>query len=913
MMLPVKKIIRASAGTGKTYRLSLEYIGLLLQYSRHGLHFSEILVITFTKKATAEIRERIFDHLHHILSRDSEGVQLMRHLESFFALKITDKDLAALCDIHVDMLTNKHLVQISTIDSFTNTIFKTIISPYLGIIDYEVQPTLDDKTRDELYRTILEDKDRLATFRAFFERTELKTIADYEQFIDSVIRNRWAFHLVSASTPTRPFAGAVIETDALCKRFREEFAAFARDLQDYLNAEYAEKRLNDVLNTDYVNLVSEIMPAAGIADVSSAFCGLIEDEETLLKNHALLLDEKKNIWNGARILRKKSDAATKEHLIETLQRARLLLADYLFAKLLLPEEQDLLHIVAAILDKYDQLKFRDRIFTHDDISYYTFKYLYDPELSLIEGDSVSNSFYEYLSTYTRFILIDEFQDTSIIQYKIVSPIIREVSSGAGVKEYGGVILVGDEKQSIYGWRGGERDLLLTMPTAMPDSQQLTLDTSYRSDENIIGLINAIFDHPALHEQLKTMKIDWPYTPVRAAKANGAGYAEIYLRNTTTSKGMDNAISSPTEAIREFLQQTLHSPAYKDHLRGKTAILARRNVDLDDFATALDELGIPYMQESSTSLLDHRAIKPVYLLLHYLVYGDFFDLLRFLRSDAVLLDTTELKQLLLAFRDAQDKSDVPAILEACAHIPAVRQVRRFMASIAMHDDPFSVVQKIIEEYNIIGRFALQSDNKNVHQFLLHASGFGAKGEYEKSLAGFLDYCRQEKDRESFSQVGLEDSDAIALMTIHKSKGLEFDNVLLYWNLSGGNQSVRQLRPYLHYSPDYGAVNNYLYTFNYDKIVSQSSQRHFIAESERRLAIEELNTLYVALTRAKSNLFLCITYQKSGGFENMLGDAKKEKEMATLFIEHLRTVFQQNYEFIHFDENRERGYMGQLGAA
>jgi len=68
----IRKVIKASAGTGKTYRLSLEYIGLLLKFAPLHIDFSEILVITFTKKATAEIRERIFDHLRAIVVEDDE-------------------------------------------------------------------------------------------------------------------------------------------------------------------------------------------------------------------------------------------------------------------------------------------------------------------------------------------------------------------------------------------------------------------------------------------------------------------------------------------------------------------------------------------------------------------------------------------------------------------------------------------------------------------------------------------------------------------------------------------------------------------------------------------------------------------------------------------------------------------------
>ena len=174
-MIPsVKKVIRASAGTGKTYRLSLEYIGLLLQFHRHGLHFSEILVITFTKKATAEIRERIFSQLRDIVEQNESGLLLTQNLTEFFGVSINENERRLLRDIYMDMLTNKQHVQISTIDSFTHTIFKTIIAPYLGITDFDIKTQIDDHILDELYRSILEDEEKLATFRSFFERSELK-------------------------------------------------------------------------------------------------------------------------------------------------------------------------------------------------------------------------------------------------------------------------------------------------------------------------------------------------------------------------------------------------------------------------------------------------------------------------------------------------------------------------------------------------------------------------------------------------------------------------------------------------------------------------------------------------------------------------------------------------------------------
>lgn len=914
MIQPVKKVIRASAGTGKTYRLSLEFIGLLLQYRKFGLHFSEILVITFTKKATAEIRERIFEHIHDILSGGDNGAELRKNIESFFNIKITPDDLSALNEIYIDMLTNKHLVQISTIDSFTNTIFKTIISPYLGMTDYMVQPAIDDDVKDELYRSILEDKKTLSVFRSFFERSELRTINQYENFIESVIRNRWAYHLIKTSSANRPFADFIDAASEVLLTFQTLFLEFATTFQNYVNQEHALKSAKDVLNTDYYNLIANAITNPQLGDIFAGFEHIVNNKDELQKNYAQLLDDKKNIWHGSKLLRKNVEAALKDEMTAQLELARTALADYIFAELLLTEEADLFLIIEHVLNKYDDLKFRDKVFTHDDVSYYTFKYLYDPELSLIDGDFVSNSFYEYLSTFTRFVLIDEFQDTSIIQYKILLPIVREVISGAGVKEYGGAIVVGDEKQSIYGWRGGERDLLLNMPAVMHDADELTLDTSYRSDENIISFVNMVFAHPSLHESLAEQNIEWPYTPIQAFKKNGAGYVELFLRNTTRGTDSNNQIASAEEAVREFLQHSLQSPMYADKIRsGKVAILARRNADLDIFAAALDELKIPYMLESSNSILQHRTIKPIYFLLQFLVYNEWTDLLAFLRSDIVLLDAPQLKEILLTYRDsALEKWDVASILQSCAHSPEVQKFIGLWQNIVGETDPFIMVQKTIEAYNITGHFSQESDFKNVNFFLTLISDFMANNrDYPRTLKGLLDYFRDEGDSDPLKQVGLDDTNAITLMTIHKSKGLEFDTVFLYWQLSGGSgRSFREMRPYLNYDAGYTNITNYLLTFNYDNILPQSSQRAFVADVERRDAIEELNNFYVALTRAKSNLYMCFTYQKKDGFAAMLSDRKDDKGIPLLFAEHLLGIFQNNYNYVHFDENRDVGHVGDV---
>lgn len=125
------------------------------------------------------------------------------------------------------------------------------------------------------------------------------------------------------------------------------------------------------------------------------------------------------------------------------------LAKTMYNNSVIPYEEKLLYILNRIYEVYDDIKFREKRFTHSDISSYTFKYIRDKELNFINENGVTDEFFEILDGKIDTIFIDEFQDTSILQWKILKDIIDQTNN---------VICVGDEKQSIYGWRGGEKKL-----------------------------------------------------------------------------------------------------------------------------------------------------------------------------------------------------------------------------------------------------------------------------------------------------------------------------------------------------------------------------------------------------------------------------------------------------------------------
>ncbi len=922
----VKKVIRASAGTGKTYRLSLEYIALLLKFRGKGIHFSEILVITFTKKATAEIRERIFEHLAALIDGSELGKELYDNLKAILSTEVTPDDLTYLRRIFQEMLLNKNSVQISTIDSFTQSIFKSIILPYWGLSDFKIDNNLTDDLLAEIYQFILENKDHLGTIINLFQRSGRKKIEDYNHFIKSILESRWAFHLIEQSDDrNEDQARTQAAIDASLKSFRNAFDQALGRFQTYLATDQIHLPLQDILKRDYYALFVGNRNEVAAEDLAGVMKAKLADEIFLRREQKTLL-KAEPFWNGSKLLRKQQHKELGQELKVTIQEAAGHLADYFLYTQLLPEEKEIAAIAKLVFEKYDAIKFRDRTFTYSDITYYTFKYLYDPRLSLIERDSVTNAFYEYLSSRTRFVMIDEFQDTSIIQFKILLPIIQELISGIGAKEYGGVIVVGDEKQSMYGWRGGERDLLQQLPIILSEPEKITLLTSYRSEEKIIEFVNAVFTDPGLHEKLSQQNIVWPYEPAVAKDQRGEGFVQINLRNYAVGGDDENDFSQQQDTLREMAERIVY-PLIRDGkiLPRETAILARKNSDLSFIAEVLDEYGIPYILESSSSVLQHRAIRPMMYLLRYFVYNDFYDLLRFLRSDYVLMDAVELKEVLWAYRETTEQNGSSIALFAKAKgIPAIDKIARIAESAVVLrmnarqsatgqvGELLPFIKTLLEEYDATGLFALESDAQNIIRFLELLAAFeNFAPEYAKSLKGFLDYCDDHESDEEFQQPELGAANAIRLLTIHKAKGLEFANVFLYWNLSArsGHESGR-LHHYLNFVPDFSRLHDYALTFNFDHVLPLCSRKHLSEREEAREAIEELNNIYVAITRAKKNLFVYCAYKKAGGFDDLIEEIQSTEspEVDKLLVAAINQILANGFSL---GKNNQHSVLGTLG--
>jgi len=859
-------VIKASAGTGKTYRLSLEFINLLLQYRTS---FEEILVITFTRKATAEIRERIFSQLKNIIENNDEGSALRQSFTEKInpEIKFNSEEIDFLTKTYTKMITAKSQVKINTIDSFVNNVFTGIIAPFNNIQEFRIDNRINQEILPEIFDRILQSES-LEHYKGIFLRSKGRNLDQFRNFVLQIIENRWLFNFIDPSQLTD------LDLEEASETAKNDYSVLLEEFLETLHNEINKRDLpvSNLLQSQFLKAVKIYIKAADLKrdDIRNVLFEVLNDGDFLQEHFNLLLS--KNPWNGSRIRSKE--------LKEIYPQLQASLSEFLFYDKAVIEQLEIITLASNILQVYDEIKFRDRIFTHSDISYYTFRYLYDPELSLIDQNNVMNLFYEQLSYNIRFVLIDEFQDTSILQWSIFKPVLKELISGQGQKDHSKIIIVGDEKQAIYGWRGGERKLLTSFSDIIgSEIREDDLTTSYRSKPRLMKWLNRCFGSEFLNYSQ-----NWLYREIDAFKEDG-GYVQLDLRNG--DKFGDNPDKlSKYEIYKEFVGNILEKRLADGSIDKKdTAILMRTNSELEEMAQVLDEAGIDYVLEASGSLFKHKAIQPLLDIISFMIYDDLYSLIKFLRSDLVLMYPDKIRDLIKQFKSS---SSILSFLDKESSYPFIKTIKKLRSA------SFSIVQTVkilIEELRFVEIFNTEIDLKNLLRFLEVAAEFERSNhEHPIDLTGFLTYCRAVAEKEEYSQIGQAFSDSIRLLTIHKSKGLQFETVFAVFNISSSTgRSGSSFKFYYDFSDNFTSLRDFAITYNYDKVVQLSHKNSLTEKVSKREFEDELNNIYVTLTRAKNNLFLYLHYYKKGDLDKLFKDITIESSLLKNFAKHLYSEF------------------------
>ncbi|MDS1315568.1 RecB-like helicase [Aliarcobacter butzleri] len=705
--------LKASAGSGKTFALTVRYICLLLL----GAKPNEILTLTFTNKAANEMSERIYKTL--LTLGDDEAY--LNAIEN--EVNLSKEEILGKKNILIKQFSNANL-SIFTIDKFVNKILREFCG-YIGISDdFEIKNDDIEKLSYEFLKSLNEK--------------------DFQTLIDLSFYEK--------------------------KKFNSIFELFKTILEKNEDIE--------VINID---------------------ASLIElQKENILKEAFKIKESILSCANASNSAKNAVDFETFEDLFGRTWLEKENFEDYSYFKkcanesnksdfFKLKEELSIYYKIRAgfslnkIFEVY--LKFRD------------FKFEFNKNKNYLEFNDISNLVYDLLSTkidkdflYFRLdsnyshILIDEFQDTSLLQYKILEPLIDEILSG-DVTKFKTFFYVGDTKQSIYRFRGGKRELFDYVANTNKILEVEVLNTNYRSCENVINFVNELFLNLPNYEYFKQESV----------RANG--YVEVIVDTTFEE---DEKFVNVAKKIEELLQSGVN---FND-----IAILTYTNDDVLSLYYYLKQKfpSIKISTEMTSKLINQQNVKAVINAIKYIYFKEeiYKENLNAIIGNK-LLTTLDLEIVL-------DEISVQEVIKK-----------------------LSKKLKIIDE-NIIKLIEVSSNFNNIVDFVYEIDKLEAIMENSESK-------------------GLQ------ILTIFKSKGLEFHTVILLDRIKRKNVDKSSLL----FDYENLELKNIFYKIKGYENFSEDYKKAI--EKEKKLSLEdEINILYVAMTRAKNNMII-FKKEKSSVFD------------------------------------------------
>ena len=822
-------VIKASAGTGKTYRLSLEYIvALCKKEDIEAIDYKNILVMTFTRKATAEIKEGILNKFSELMEiyEISKNVELSvteaistskliddkkrkNFLNLIESIKNIEPNLAidnnlleGLSKVYKEIIKNKEKLKIYTIDAFFNVIFKNIVINLMKIKSYTM---LDEEDNSIYYKKVLENifnNDKLFNdFKNFFTENSEKNIDNYISIIQRLISSRWKYILSLNDNPSLTKKEKFNITKSSIEILREIFSYIEND---------CKKDLDDVLKNDYKKYIGKTEET---------------QKEFLFKDFKLLFKDGTAgfIYNGNK-LKKASDAEHKEYINARHEELREILSKEIFNEVLIPYEEKIFELSSEIYSLYDSFKIRDKKFTFSDIAIYTYMAIFNKNNALRDENGLTDIFFETLDMNIEAIFIDEFQDTSILQWKILYEFTKKAKT---------VICVGDEKQSIYGWRDGEKRLFENLETIL-EAKKDSLDKSYRSDRNIVSYCNQFF------KAIEKIE-DWKF-PISEVNSKNDGYVKAICIKDLQDKIEDEEQKKELNINTVLLQELKNFDPYDN-----VAIIARTNAELSEIANLLEDKKIPYILNNEKNISEYSGIFECFELLKYLVYENELALFNFISSPLSNFGTVEIeillknkKELFSYINFSQDNNFINSLEN--------KKIIRFLEKIVFLKKNYKnftvqdLIFEIIKKFQFIDYFNKDNEVKNIYDFYLLTN-------YYSSILELLNDYKENKF--SLSDTNSEKK-GIELVTIHKSKGLEFKTTFVIKNSK--KSKTDDIDFLFEMNDHYDETVFSLFCKKGYKAILETCFEERIENYDKKIKEEEINNFYVALTRPKNNLIV-----------------------------------------------------------
>lgn len=798
-------VYEASAGSGKTFTLAVEYVATALKGEPGA--WERILAVTFTNKATAEMKgrilERLFDVWRGCEENDGFLAAVMNRLPYLSEREVRERAGGALRAIVHDY----DAFRVETIDAFFQSLL-TNLARELGL-SARFRVDIDDRTAieetvDEVMRTLENRPEMLAwTLDYVMERVEGNIKWDVRRELKDFARNLTReVYLINEQR----LRSALKDVEPLKKELRslegveiKKVAESARNLYERIlntgdgfacwkGGAYLEKHLQCLIKGNLDPHPTAIKLAAA-DDVAATWL-----RKTDIKRHPEWVEEAvtlQRLLSAIENVREEVTRTVNSCFLTTYYLNPLRLLDELGKELdVLNEENNRIMLAKTPL---------------------LFHYLVE--------DSDAPFVFEKAGMQFQHVMIDEFQDTSTMQWANFKKLLLEnLSSG------GSCMLVGDVKQGIYRFRGGDWNILHHIKDEFLRSHIdiVRLDTNYRSDEAVVAFNNRFFMRAAQElDHLGEKQLAELYSDVSQKVASGksnSGYVRVCLFPKPESDEREKS----DENILDDMGQQITNLHEKGLPYNEIALLLRKRADAEKVIAYFSHCfpHIPLISEEAFLLSSSMGVNMI------------VNALRYMADTTNTIALTYLRERYINYAAAKGLPDAFML-----HLPDLKQLPLY-----------ELVEKLIM---LLGIDRLPEDSAYIFAFLDGVINF--LEENPSDIALFL-----EKWEERMSQTAISQSsgvDGVRLVTIHKSKGLAFHTVMIpfcEWSIERDradamlwcepSESPYNKIPLVPIPGRYGQkLQNSIYESDYE-------WEHL----QRR--IENLNLLYVAFTRPKKNLYV-----------------------------------------------------------
>lgn len=828
VQMPGPLIVSASAGSGKTRVLVERYIRLLLE----GCDLRRIVAMTFTRKAAAEMLERAATRLDRLFDAATEPDHLL------LLRTLRERLMSA---------------QVSTFHSYCSSLLRRFpieakVPPTFGELSPADAATL---VRDAIVETVEEwigsnRRDDLANLLNVFG-----SYARLERCLQDVLSSPQRLDALRSDTDHHAFferASKAIRTIVAEQR------AFWRQLYNRAQSVELPPRVKKP-QASAERILSEIesvnLDLIHFGDIDGSWRHALN--EALALFHTSNQPNLRSPWSYVATHAEARQAAKRATVIAAVLDMNLQVEQQAWRA-----QQQLLALARETLQRIDHEKSQHAAFEPDDLQ--------RRALALLNDDTVRSR----LAWEIRHILVDEFQDTDPIQYDLLHRLIPLPRVLDGMPE---LFIVGDPKQSIYGFRGADVRVFERarhdITAAAGSDADVHLQTSFRMTPPLVAVVNTIMrcvmptdtrGYAVGYEELCTARPAQSCPQSRVAllisMPEGTSEADLvaqHIVQITSSKPLtvwDEHFSSGSDA-----QGGIRTAQYRD-----IALLARKSKTFEQYVRALRQAGIPFRIESGRGFYQTQEVLDVIAFLR-VVHNRHDDvaMATLLRSPFIGLSDSELACIASSHPRhgslAERLAHVVTTAAASQQIVAAARLIDEILPIAVRMPPTALLRLLLRRTPWFARVwssprALQIE-ANIEKLLEAARHFEQRG--FRNLLDFVEELEQLRlvaDTESEAAV-ISDENVVTLMTIHAAKGLEFPIVYLV----GTNQSTRRRSGAVLMTEELGLS---LATTEDEPTVTGTLARYFLAQRDDA---EEQRLLYVALTRAKDHLFIAGSLTKN----------------------------------------------------